>query len=99
MRRAHPHPEGEEEEPLHVLPPERVHLLRERQAPRPLPAGDGSGQGFRWRLERPRPNEAVRFSPIPILPIPPFFVSRFEPIRRNEGLEIVIIYRTGEPRR
>src|SRR6266566_5258158 len=74
MRRAHPHPEGEEEEPLHILPPERVHLLRERQAPRPIPAGHGPSEGFRRRLERTGPDETVnrahgsRF--IPSLPFP-----------------------------
>src|SRR5947209_6436343 len=60
VRRAHPHPEGEEEEPLHILPPERIHLLRERQAPRPVPARHGPGQGLRRRLEWPRSDEAVR---------------------------------------
>src|SRR5207302_8330532 len=59
MRRTHPHPEGEEEEPLHVLPPECVHLLRERQAPRPIPVGHGPSEGFRRRLERTRLDEAV----------------------------------------
>src|SRR5467141_2981727 len=59
MCRAHPHPEGEEEEPLHILPAERIHLLRERQTARPIPSGHRSGEGFRRRLERTRPDEAV----------------------------------------
>src|SRR5207249_9961605 len=98
MRRAHPNPEGEEEEPLHILPPERVHLLRDRQAPRPLPAGDGPGQGLRRRLERPRPDEAVRFGPSRFFPSHLFlFPGRAR--APEPGPTIVIIYRTGEPRR
>src|SRR6267143_2830702 len=59
VRRADPHPEGEEEEPLHLLPSERLHLLREREAPRAFPTGHGPGEGLRRRLERPRPDEAI----------------------------------------
>src|SRR6267143_1051094 len=59
VRRADPHPEGEEEEPLHILPSERLHLLREREAPRAFPIGHGPGEGLRRRLERPRPDEAI----------------------------------------
>src|SRR3989475_6033317 len=83
VRRTHPHPEGEEEEPLHLVPPQRVHLLRERQAPRAIPTGHGPGEGLRRGLERTRPDEAVnhppdsRFNPSPFLvldraaPLPP----------------------------
>src|SRR5712691_11125623 len=75
MRRAHPDAEGQAEEPVHIVPPQRIHLLRERQAPRPFPTGDGASEGLRRRLERPRPDEAVGPVPFPILPIPPFFLS------------------------
>src|SRR2546425_12534279 len=95
MRRAHPDAEGQAEEPVHIVPPQRIHLLRERQAPRPFPTGDGASEGLRRRLERPRPDEAVGPVPFPILPIPPFFCPPAERRRRTN----IIMYRTREPRR
>src|SRR5439155_27024298 len=59
VRRADPHPEGEEEESVHLLPPKRVHILREREAACPVPIGHGPSEGLRRRLERARPDEAV----------------------------------------
>src|SRR5436853_3583094 len=85
MRRAHPHAEGEEEEPLHVLPPECVHLLRERQAPRPIPVGHGPSEGFRRRLERTRLDEAVnRARGSRFIPFHPFSLVSGEGRRRQE---------------
>src|SRR2546421_1973241 len=59
MRRAYPHAEGQEEEPLHLVPEECLHLLRERETPRAIPVGHRPSEGLRRRLERTRPDEAV----------------------------------------
>src|SRR3990170_3203657 len=100
MRRADPDPEGQAEESLHIVPSERVHLLREREAPRQLPARDGSGQGLRRRLERHGPPPAVSRPPNlaqshPFLFLPfPLARSAVEPHRAPAAA--VITYRTRE---
>src|SRR5437879_7815937 len=87
MRRAHPDAERQTEEPLYVVPPQRIHLLRERQAPRPVPVGDRASEGFRRRLERPRPDEAVGPVP-PDSSYPSFFLSARAPATPQEHYHV-----------